>query len=52
MLLLDGLRVVQIGDGLAAAVCGRLLTDAGADVLSDWPKDLESAVVEPALSRV
>jgi hypothetical protein len=32
MSLLVGLRVVQIGDGLAAAICGRLLADIGADV--------------------
>jgi len=32
MSLLSGLRVVQMGDGLAAAVCGRLLSDAGAEV--------------------
>ncbi len=32
MSLLTGFRVVQIGDGLAAAVCGRLLADVGADV--------------------
>jgi crotonobetainyl-CoA:carnitine CoA-transferase CaiB-like acyl-CoA transferase len=32
MTLLAGLRVVQIGDGLAAAVCGRLFADIGADV--------------------
>jgi crotonobetainyl-CoA:carnitine CoA-transferase CaiB-like acyl-CoA transferase len=33
MALLNGLRVVQIGGGLAAAVAGRLLADAGADVV-------------------
>jgi crotonobetainyl-CoA:carnitine CoA-transferase CaiB-like acyl-CoA transferase len=32
MSLLSGFRVVQIGQGLAAAVCGRLLADLGADV--------------------
>src|SRR6516162_9548914 len=32
MALLAGLRVVQVGDGLAAAVCGRLFADIGADV--------------------
>jgi crotonobetainyl-CoA:carnitine CoA-transferase CaiB-like acyl-CoA transferase len=32
MSLLKGLRVVQIGPGLAAAVCGRLLADVGAEV--------------------
>ena len=32
MSLLTGFRVVQIGRGLAAAVCGRLLADVGADV--------------------
>ena len=33
VLLLRGLRVVQVGPGLAAAVCGRLLADVGADVV-------------------
>jgi crotonobetainyl-CoA:carnitine CoA-transferase CaiB-like acyl-CoA transferase len=32
MMLLAGLRVVQIGPGMAAAVCGRLFVDIGADV--------------------
>jgi crotonobetainyl-CoA:carnitine CoA-transferase CaiB-like acyl-CoA transferase len=32
MALLSGFRVVQLGQGLAAAVCGRLLADSGADV--------------------
>jgi crotonobetainyl-CoA:carnitine CoA-transferase CaiB-like acyl-CoA transferase len=32
MSLLAGFRVVEIGGGLAAAVCGRLLADVGADV--------------------
>ena len=32
MSLLPGLRIVQIGRGLAAAVCGRLFADVGADV--------------------
>ena len=32
MTLLTGLRVVQVGPGLAAAVCGRLLADVGASV--------------------
>ena len=32
MALLSGFRVVQLGPGLAAAVCGRLLADVGADV--------------------
>jgi len=33
MSVLSGLRVVQLGTGLAAAVCGRLLADLGADVV-------------------
>jgi len=33
MSLLAGFRVVEIGEGLAAAVCGRLLADVGADVV-------------------
>ena len=32
MTLLDGFRVVQMGPGLAAAVCGRMLADLGAHV--------------------
>ena len=37
MSLLAGFRVVQLGDGLAAAVCGRLLADIGADVVCVEP---------------
>jgi crotonobetainyl-CoA:carnitine CoA-transferase CaiB-like acyl-CoA transferase len=33
MSLLAGFRVLQIGQGLAAAVCGRLLADVGANVV-------------------
>ncbi|WP_158932057.1 CoA transferase [Acidisphaera sp. S103] len=32
MAVLDGFRVVQVGPGLAAAVCGRLFADVGAEV--------------------
>jgi len=32
MALLDGFRVLQLGGGLAAAVCGRLLADSGAQI--------------------
>lgn len=32
MSLLNGFRIVQLGHGLAAAVCGRLFADLGADV--------------------
>ena len=32
MALLAGLKVVQLGDGLAAAICGRLFGDVGARV--------------------
>ena len=32
MPLLAGLRAVQLGNGLAAAVCGRMLADVGAEV--------------------
>src|SRR5947209_4768389 len=32
--LLAGLPVVQLGDGLAAAVCGRLFADLGAEVFA------------------
>ena len=34
MSLLQGLRVVQLGSGLAAAVCGRFFADAGASVIT------------------
>ncbi|MBV8091365.1 MAG: hypothetical protein JO139_17685, partial [Alphaproteobacteria bacterium] len=37
MSLLGGFRVVQIGDGLAAAVCGRLFADLDADVCCTDP---------------
>ncbi len=37
MSLLAGFRVVQIGDGLAAAVCGRFFADVGADVACSDP---------------
>jgi crotonobetainyl-CoA:carnitine CoA-transferase CaiB-like acyl-CoA transferase len=33
MSLLAGLRIVQLGDGLAAAVCGRLFADVGAEIV-------------------
>ena len=33
MSLLAGFRVVEIGEGLAAAVCGRLFADVGVDVV-------------------
>ena len=42
MSLLQGLRVVQIGEGLAAAICGRLFADVGADV----------SCVEPDIRRL
>ena len=32
MTVLEGFRALQVGPGLAAAVCGRLLADVGADV--------------------
>src|SRR5215831_8002860 len=37
MWLLAGLRVVQLGGGMAAAVCGRLFADVGADVACVGP---------------
>src|SRR5215470_18294420 len=37
MSLLAELRVVQLGGGMAAAVCGRLLADVGADVACVGP---------------
>jgi crotonobetainyl-CoA:carnitine CoA-transferase CaiB-like acyl-CoA transferase len=39
MALLLGFHVIQLGPGLAAAVCGRLLADVGADVASVDPDD-------------
>src|SRR6516165_11832202 len=39
MSLLAGFRVVQIGEGLAAAACGRLFADVGADVVCIDPDD-------------
>ncbi len=38
MSLLQGLRVVQMGEGLAAAVCGRLFADVGSDVSCVGPE--------------
>ena len=43
MSLLAGFRVVQIGQGLAAAVCGRLLADVGADVVCIDPDTVDAA---------
>jgi hypothetical protein len=37
MSLLNGFRVVQVGGGRAAAVCGRLLADIGAEVVCIEP---------------
>jgi crotonobetainyl-CoA:carnitine CoA-transferase CaiB-like acyl-CoA transferase len=39
MALLSGLEIVQLGGGLAAAVCGRLFVDAGAAVGCIGPDD-------------
>jgi crotonobetainyl-CoA:carnitine CoA-transferase CaiB-like acyl-CoA transferase len=39
MSLLAGFRVVEIGEGSAAAVCGRLLADVGADVACIDPEN-------------
>lgn len=36
---LDSLRVVEISDRIAGAYCGKLLTDAGADVVKVEPAD-------------
>lgn len=38
--LLDGLRVVELGPGVAAAFCGKLLADYGAAVLKAEPPGL------------
>lgn len=37
MSLLNGFHVVQVGRGMAAAVCGRMLADIGADVVCIEP---------------
>ncbi len=37
MSLLNGFRVVQVGGGLAAAVCGRMLADIGAEIVCIEP---------------
>ena len=37
MTVLDGFRVAQMGSGLAAAVCGRMLSDLGAQVVRHDP---------------
>jgi crotonobetainyl-CoA:carnitine CoA-transferase CaiB-like acyl-CoA transferase len=56
MALLEGLRCVQLGRGLAAAVCGRLLADVGASVTCVDP-DLSTALAahlnqdKPIVSR-
>jgi crotonobetainyl-CoA:carnitine CoA-transferase CaiB-like acyl-CoA transferase len=35
--LLSGLRVVELANGLGAAYCGKLLADAGAEVVAVEP---------------
>lgn len=40
---LTGLRVVELGEGTAVGFCGRLLADAGADVLKVEPPDGDAA---------
>ena len=45
MTLLEGFNVVQIGPGLASAVCGRLLADVGATVTRIDP-DLSTPLAE------
>ena len=37
MSLLNGFRVVQVGGGMAAAVCGRMLADIGAEIVCIEP---------------
>ena len=37
MSLLNGFRVVQVGGGMAAAVCGRILADIGAEIVCIEP---------------
>lgn len=48
MALLQGFRVVQVGPGRAAAVCGRLLADVGATVTRIDPGDLGQGDIGPA----
>ncbi len=42
MSLLQGLRVVQLGSGSAAAVCGRFFADAGASVTTIGPSSSDA----------
>jgi crotonobetainyl-CoA:carnitine CoA-transferase CaiB-like acyl-CoA transferase len=61
MPLLQGFRVVQIGEGLAAAACGRLLADVSADVscidpsmstlLAAYLNDGKSVLANDAMAR-
>jgi len=37
--LLEGLRVLEVGEGTAAAFCGRVLADLGAEVVMTEPPD-------------
>lgn len=45
MSLLSGLRVVQLGEGRAAAVCGRLFADSGATVAATHDGGADAASV-------
>ena len=52
--LLSGLRVVEIGESISAAVAGMVLADFGADVLTIEPPDgsrLREAPAFPMWSR-
>ena len=53
LLPLDGLRVLEFGDGLAAPLIGLALADLGADVVrcEDDSKELGDCALQAALSR-
>ncbi len=51
--LLSGIRVLEIGDRIATAYCGKLLRDAGAEVVMVEPPPpvIGCAVTGPQVSR-
>lgn len=56
--LLNGLRVLELGEFISAPYCGKLLADMGADVLKaeragggDWARDYGPYALAPTLSQ-
>ena len=56
--LLNGLRVLELGEFISAPYCGKLLADMGADVVKieragtgDWARDYGPFAFTPALSQ-